>query len=196
MSLETERSAEDDSDIDIWFKHLTGRNDAADPAFPKHTKALRQAVLELDKHEASLESLDHDWEKLRFRMAREGLLKTGLSPLQRYGALAAVLVFAVAVVVLFPREDTSVQEDRVLRGKTALTRVLHVADPEASATRILQICTQNRVLAKRRPDPGASLLLDIDVPQAVPRAMADALKEFELELPAGQRVTLVIMRSP
>ena len=192
---------DDDTAIEAWYDALAGRNASESVPSPhdEAVRTLRQTLLALDRESAATENLDHDWERLRFRLRREGLLAKPL-PYRpgAYWALAASLVLAVVLGIQVVREESPPEgtaETEVMRGQATTSIVLRVADPNALAARIAEACAGSGVPLKRRDDASGAILLDIAVPATVPAALADALKLHEFEVPAGKEITLVIMRA-
>lgn len=183
-----------ENDDAAWFAALTGRRPAAGAPSPAAAEgtALRAALLSLDREEAASERLDADWQRLRFRLRREGLV--GARRQLAGWALAASLCLAVGVAWLYPRAPVDVPESQVLRGAPAPTLVLRVADPAAAADYLLKLCRDAGIPARRRDDSSGAPLLDIDLPPVPPKALRDAFEKYAIDLPPAGKVTLVLMR--
>ena len=189
---ETPDRAGDDDD-GIWFDALTGRLSAAS----EHSleadegRRLRQALLSLDREEVASEQLDADWERLRFRLRREGLV--GRRRQLVYWALAASLCLAVGLAWLGANNPHELPESQVLRGVQATTVVLRVADPDAAAERVITVCRDSGIAVRRRDNGDATVLLDVDLPAQLPAALAELFNDYGSVPPPAGKVTLVLM---
>lgn len=182
-----------DNDDGIWFEALTGRLPAASEHSPEadEGRTLRAALLSLDQEEAASEQLDADWERLRFRLRREGLV--GRRRPLVYWALAASLCLAVGLAWLGVNNPLKVPESQVLRGGQATTVVLRVADPGEAAERLTMVCRDSGIVVRRRDNGDGTVLLDVDLPAQLPAALADLFKDYGSAPPPAGRVTLVLM---
>ena len=189
---ETHDRAGDDDD-GIWFDALTGRLSAAS----EHSleadegRRLRQALLSLDREEAASEQLDADWQRLRFRLRREGLV--GRRRPLVYWALAASLCLAVGLAWRGANNPAEVPESQVLRGAPTTTVVLRVADPGVAAERLTMVCRDSGIVVRRRDNGDATVLLDVDLPAQLPAALAELFKDYGSVPPPAGKVTLVLM---
>lgn len=190
-----EKSDEGD---EVWFAALSGRSTDADEATPAagEGRTLRAALLSLDREEVASEQLAADWQRLRFRLRREGLV--GQRRPLVYWALAASLCLAVGVAWLTTTNPPGVPESQVLRGAPATTLVLRVADPEATAGRLSAACRDAGIAVRRRDsgDSGDSgdrtVLLDVDLPAPLPAALAELFKDYGSAPPPAGKATLVL----
>ncbi|MBP1682154.1 MAG: hypothetical protein H6Q35_2493 [Proteobacteria bacterium] len=181
-----------------WFDALSGRLAAADDQSPAadEGRTLRQALLSLDREEAASEQLDADWQRLRFRLRREGLV--GQRRPLVYWALAASLCLAVGLAWFGANNPLEQPESQLLRGAQATTVVLRVADPGAAAERLITLCRDAGIAVRRRDssDRGdGTVLLDLVVPAQLPAALADVFKDYGSAPPPAGKVTLVLMDS-
>ena len=182
-----------DDDDGIWFDALTGRL----PATSEHSPAadegarLRQALLSLDQEEAASEQLDADWQRLRFRLRREGLV--GQRRPLVYWAMAASLCLAVGLAWFGTNNPAEVPESQVLRGAQATTVVLRVADPGVAAERLIAVCRDSGIAVRRRDNGDGTVLLDVDLPAQLPTALAEVFKDYGSAPPPAGKVTLVLM---
>ena len=189
---ETPDRAGDDDD-GIWFDALTGRLSAAS----EHSleadegRRLRQALLSLDREEVASEQLDADWERLRFRLRREGLV--GRRRQLVYWALAASLCLAVGLAWRGTNNPLEVPESQVLRGAQATTVVLRVADPGEAAERLMTVCRDTGIAVRRRDNGDGTVLLDVDLPAQLPAALAELFKDYGSAPPPAAKATLVLM---
>jgi len=192
MSETPDRSGEDDA---RWFDALTGRLPAASEHSPEaeEGRRLRQALLSLDQEEAACEQLDADWQRLRFRLRREGL--GGQRRPLVYWALAASLCVAGGLAWLGANSPVGVPESQVLRGTQAATVVLRVADPGAAAERLITVCRDSGIAVRRRDSGDGTVLLDVDLPAQLPAALAELFNDYGSAPPPAGKVTLVLMGS-
>lgn len=191
MNQTPDRPGEDDDAI--WFDALTGHLPAASENSPEaeEGRRLRQALLSLDQEEAASEQLDADWERLRFRLRREGLVGRRRPPV--YWALAASLCLAVGLAWLGTNNPLEAPESQVLRGVQATTVVLRVADPGAAAERVITVCKDSGIAVRRRDNGDGTVLLDVDLPAQPPAALAELFKDYGSAPPPTGRATLVLM---
>ena len=190
MKETPDRAGDDDA---IWFDALTGRLPAASEHSPEADEGarLRQALLSLDQEEAASEQLDADWERLRFRLRREGLV--GRRRPLVYWALAASLCLAVGLAWLGTNNPLEVPESQVLRGAPTTTVVLRVADPGAAAERLIAVCRDSGIAIRRRDSGDGTVLLDVDLPTQLPAALTQLFNDYGSAPPPVGRATLVLM---
>ena len=111
-------------EIDQWLVKLT-RSKATDV---NETTLLRQTMLDAEKPESQNESMEHDWQRLRFAIKREErAMATGLFKFLdvRHTAQAALVLVAVfSVYFMLPGKDDGFKSpgnvvDTVMRGKNS-----------------------------------------------------------------------------
>ncbi len=191
----TEIPEKSDEGDEVWFAALSGRPAGGNEATPAagEGRTLRAALLSLDSEEVASEQLEEDWQRLRFRLRREGLV--GQRRPLVYWALAASLCLAVGVAWLTTMNPLGVPESEVLRGAPATTLVLRVADPEAAAGRLSAACRDAGIAVRRREsgDSGdRTVLLDVDLPAQLPAALAELFKAYGSAPPPAGKATLVL----
>ena len=186
-------NTDDDGDA-RWFSALTGRRPVADDSLEADEGgALREALRSLDDEEASCEKLDADWQRLRFRLRREGLV--GQRRPLVYWALAASLCLAVGLAWFGTNDPVDLPESQMLRGSQATTVVLHVADPGAAAERVIEACRDSGIAVRRRDNGNGATMLDIELPAQLPAALAAVFNDYGSAPPPAGKVTLVLMGS-
>ena len=187
----------DDRDDAIWFDALTGRlpEPVEHSAAAGEGKQLRAVLRALDKEEAASEKLDADWERLRFRLRREGLLGRRISRSITQWALAASVLLAVGMTWFYAQNPVEIPEGTVVRGAQATTVVLRVVDPIAVAEQLLKVCQEARIAIRRRDNSDGTPMLDLDMPASPPDVLRVAFKQHEIELPPPGKETLVLMRA-
>lgn len=181
-----------DADDEVWFAALSGRSADGDAATPAagEGRTLRAALLSLDSEEIASEQLAADWQRLRFRLRREGLVGRRRSLV--YWALAASLCLAVGVAWLTTMNPVEVPESEVLRGAPTTTLVLRVADPEAAAGRLSAACRDAGITVRRRDGGEGAVLLEVDLPAQLPAALAELFKGYGSAPPPAGKATLVL----
>lgn len=188
-----------DDEIELWFKVLTGRVKTGENPLnveEAEAQAVRRILLDMENEVATAGSLEQDWQKLRFRLRREGLLTQNRRPIAVYWALAATLVLAISVGAMLPQKENAIPEHQLMRGKTTHTRVLRSTDPVAFTAQILEeACTKSAISCKRRKDPSGTIMLDVAVPATVPEVLSDVFDKYGIDLPAGQMVTILLIPS-
>lgn len=149
-------------DIEVWVDGLRGRR--ADP----ETETLRRLLQEKESTSAQ-PSGEYAWQRLRFRLKREGLLaSSGRKLSSRFYALAAGL-FVLAMTLhflapFFQGPDWGEQEATRMRGGEALpTFAVHA--PAALAGEITSGLAALNIPARSLRQADASWLVEARVPE-------------------------------
>jgi len=194
---------DDDVDLDDWLAALAGRNDAASnntaPRSLAEARVLRAAVMREPEAGTVPVDDDHAWQRLRFRLRREGLFEAA-APVRRIWlprvglAMAAALMLTVALR-FWPGGDASELfpltpgEPVVYRGGIVLLAV-PAADPVRAARRLAAQLAKVGVRPVVQRD-GARAVLDVDVDEARLAAVRDVVNRAGID---GAKVAAGLLR--
>jgi hypothetical protein len=172
-------------DHDAWLASLAGRGESKD----KESAMLRRIMLEAEQREAGQpdqDSLDHDWQRLRFALRREARSERPAWlgwPVFAQAAMLLAVVGGVALMSL-PEQTPGPALDGgdgvVMRGR--FTQELAVAEP---ATAAVQMAERLRVLGvavelKHQPELSE---LRVRLAHPVAAAVNALFAEAQIELP-------------
>lgn len=174
----------DDRDLDAWLDGLAGRSPRGED--DPELQVLRQAVLA--RARASLPEPDTAadaaaWERLRFRLRREGLASSRM-PARRWvpAAAAAVLVLGVAVTFWTGRSDDELQQVAVVEDMAPVFRggpepiAATFADPTLEARRVAVALKRVQVQATVYVQPGQAVV-DFEVDPAAVAVVEAAVRK-------------------
>ena len=172
-------------DHDAWLASLAGRGESKD----KESAMLRRIMLEAEQREAGQpdqNSLDHDWQRLRFALRREARNERPA----RFGwpvfAQAAMLLAVVGGVALMslPEQTPGPALDGgdgvVMRGH--FTQELAVAEPAAAAVRMAERLRALGVTVELKHQPELSELR-VRLAYPIPESVITLLAKEQVELP-------------
>lgn len=120
-------------DDDAWLAALAGRGHSED----KEIRMLREIMLDAEQRKAGEDSLDHDWQRLRFALRREARKERPAWLRWPVFAQAAALLLVVGAVAMMSLQkpatapDQGAGEPMVMRGR--FTQEIAVAEPAVAA---------------------------------------------------------------
>ncbi len=169
-------------DHDAWLASLAGHGQSED----RETRMLREIMLEAEQSQASQESLDHDWQRLRFALRREARSERNAGFRWPVFAQAASLLLVIGAVVLMSLQKpepspTPVAGDvLVMRGR--FTQEVAVAEPAAAAARMAERLHALGVAVELKHQPERSEL-QVRLVYPVAPAVNALFAEQQIELP-------------
>ena len=184
-------------DHDDWLDLLAGHDvPEADPKTRHEAELLRAAILADRKDdELTPEELEHSWQRLRFRLNREGILGPRKKPLwQQPGILTALAATLAAVLILPPILPRFYAPD--LEPKSFIVpQTVTTAEPEPRARALVQ-ALRTAGLSAQIQALESGWRVSAELPNPVPDALQETLKPFSLALPPPNQRQLQVLFLP
>lgn len=169
-------------DHDAWLASLAGRGENED----KESAMLRRIMLEAEQRQVDQESLDHDWQRLRFALRREARSeRPAWFSWQLFAQAATIFLVVGGVVTMSLQNPTSspipdADDVVVMRGRFA--QEIAVSEPAAAAAGMAERLRALGTVVEVKHQPERSELR-VRLAYPVTPAVKALFAEQQIELP-------------